>query len=796
MIKRWVWAWLVVFGFAGDSIATSLSFVGTGSYTVTGNSVVLRADRVDNNEFFGISGTLRLELWAFSSPYPQTTVGYKLASHVLGQLLGGYSLQNIDSGSIPFSLPPAGGWWFSLHIREYVGSGADGYVTRDYINFSSPVRVAGGAFIGDVQILGLTTWQVIGNSVDLYVQQVRNMCDLGSSGSLRLDLWASATPYTGGTITGYRFASTGLNPLTGGYSYSNIDRTLTYNKPPDGTYYVTLTLSEYHNGSYLIINHLSYPNSRLVVGNIPPAPVANPATSVNSGGFTANWSAVGNATGYFLDVSTDSTFSSYVAGYQNLNAGNTLSRTASGLTSGVTYYYRVRAYNGIGTSGNSGTIAVTLPCTYLVTTLSSGGGTVSGGGLKTCGGPVTVVATPGSGFRFLNWTDGGNVVSVAASYTFTASGDRTLVANFFDAQGPSVTISSPGTGAVYTNARTLAIVATASDNVSVRAVEFYDGSSLVATSTTAPYTHTWSFTAAENGPHLWTARASDHAGNISTSSPVTLTVSIDRTAPNVTITSPTTGQLVTSRTITVSGSAADPVLPASGVGLVQLRVNGGSWTNASGTGTWTRSVTLSPCENSIEARSVDRAGNYSEIRSVTVTYTGTNTAPVRPVNHFPPNGAPDVSLTPTLQGSAFADLDCLGDTHTASRWQVLSGSTIVADSGTNTLSLTSWTVPTNRLYFGSNYQWRVRYRDSRNGWSTNSVATAFTTVGPSLAGARIGTNMVFTWPTNARGFTLQWSTNLAAASWSNASSATIINGKYTVTNRVSANGRALYRLRR
>ena len=759
-----------------------------------GNSVFLHADRVDNNEFFGISGTLRLELWAFSAPFPQVTIGYKLASHVIGRIPGGITWSDINSGAISFLLPPPGTWSFSLQVREYTGLGADGYSTRDYINFPTPVRVAGGAFIGDVQIIGLTTWQVIGSSVNLYVEQVRNVCNLGRSESLRLDLWASTTPYTGGTITGYRFGSTALNPLTSGSVYNNINQTLTYSKPPDGNYYVTLTLSEYYNGSYLIIDHLNYTN-RLVVG-IPSPPVAKPATSVTGAGFTASWNAVGGATGYLLDVSTSSTFSSYVAEYQNLDVGSTLSRGLSGLTSGITYYYRVRAYNGIGTSGNSGTIAVTLPCTYLVTTLSSGGGTVSGGGLKTCGASVAVVATPSGGFRFANWTDGGSVVSTAATYTFTASGDRTLVANFLDAQAPSIAISSPATGAIYTNAQALTIVASVTDNVGVSAVEFYDGSSLGGIRTTPPYTHSWPFTPSENGPHVWTARAYDNTGNISTSSPVTLTVSIDVTAPNINITSPTNGQVVSARTITVSGNANDPISPSSGVSVVQIRVNGGSWTNAAGTGTWTRSVTLSPCENNIEARSVDRAGNYSAIRSVAVTYTGTNTAPVRPINGFPPSGAVNVSVTPTLEASEFADLDCSGDTHTASRWQVLSGSTIMADSGTNTASLTSWTVPTNRLYFGSNYQWRVRYRDNRNGWSSNSIATGFTTVGPLLTGVKIGTNMVFTWSTNARGFRLQWTTNAATTSWSNAISASIINGKYTVTNTVTTNGRALYRLKR
>ena len=90
----------------------------------------------------------------------------------------------------------------------------------------------------------------------------------------------------------------------------------------------------------------------------PAPPRAQKATNVTASSFTANWRSVSGATGYRLDVVTDSSFVNYVPGYLDLDVGNTTSYNVTGLAANTIYYYRVRAYNGNGTSPNSNVVHV------------------------------------------------------------------------------------------------------------------------------------------------------------------------------------------------------------------------------------------------------------------------------------------------------------------------------------------------------------------------------------------------------------------------------------------------------
>jgi uncharacterized protein (TIGR02145 family) len=92
-------------------------------------------------------------------------------------------------------------------------------------------------------------------------------------------------------------------------------------------------------------------------------PIALPATDITDSAFTANWIPSPENTettlGYYLDVATDYAFTTYVTGYRNVDVGNGLEWTITGLTFSTNYYYKLRAYNITLLSGDSNIITVT-----------------------------------------------------------------------------------------------------------------------------------------------------------------------------------------------------------------------------------------------------------------------------------------------------------------------------------------------------------------------------------------------------------------------------------------------------
>lgn len=123
----------------------------------------------------------------------------------------------------------------------------------------------------------------------------------------------------------------------------------------------------------------------------------------------------------------------------------------------------------LGDIVNNGTIATNCGTAQTVTIATSSspstGGSTSGANTYTNGASVTVSATPNAGFAFVNWTESGSSVSSSPSYTFTATANRALVANFVQtfviATSPSPADGGSTSGAnTYTNGANVTVTAT------------------------------------------------------------------------------------------------------------------------------------------------------------------------------------------------------------------------------------------------------------------------------------------------------------------------------------------------
>jgi hypothetical protein len=143
---------------------------------------------------------------------------------------------------------------------------------------------------------------------------------------------------------------------------------------------------------------------------------------------------------------------------------------------------------------------------------------------------TTLIGTSSTAPYAVNWNsstvaDGSVTLSTRA---YDGAGNVTpsaAVAVSVDNTGPAVAIASPANGASLSwLSLSTTVSASASDNVGVTQVVFYDGGAVLGTDTTAPYSVSWNLVSAAKGTHTLTAKAYDAAGNVTTSAPITVKV--------------------------------------------------------------------------------------------------------------------------------------------------------------------------------------------------------------------------------------------------------------------------------
>ena len=157
------------------------------------------------------------------------------------------------------------------------------------------------------------------------------------------------------------------------------------------------------------------------------------------------------------------------------------------------------------------------------------------------------------------------------AWTNVAAGTYALTAKAYDNAGgtttstavnitvktnvaPSVSLTAPTNNAVFTAPATIGLAANASDtDGTIAKVEFFNGTTRLATDTVAPYAHSWTNVA--GGTYTLTAKATDDKGAVTTSPAITAIVN---RPPSTSITAPANNAvLVAPVNLTVTASASD-----------------------------------------------------------------------------------------------------------------------------------------------------------------------------------------------------------------------------------------------
>ena len=351
-----------------------------------------------------------------------TPLYYWQAYHVLG-----------DGSIMPYRVNPTPN---NVSHASSIPSGSSNFAVNaqagSYVGISQNNVLKGAALVPasgsvNVPVSGITSGQPV-KIVVTKPQRQPYMQDItvGGGGGTTYNITVSANPTNGGTVAG------------GG----------TYNQGQQ------CTVSATANSGYTFTNWTEN-------GNVVSTQ-ANYTFTVNS-----NRTLVANFTAqpqqYTISVSANPTNGGTVSGGGTYQQGQSCTVHATAAT-GYTFLRWTENGSQVSTNanytftvtGNRNLVAQFQQQNYTITVSANptNGGTVSGGGAYHYGDNCTVHATAATGYTFLRWTENGTQVSTNANYSFTVTGNRTLVAQFQQQTYTITATADPTNGGTVTGGGT------------------------------------------------------------------------------------------------------------------------------------------------------------------------------------------------------------------------------------------------------------------------------------------------------------------------------------------------------
>jgi hypothetical protein len=178
--------------------------------------------------------------------------------------------------------------------EEQIAAAVSGQVARSRSDGESmgesAVRPEEKTAANGLTFSGTFSFDRTGSTVVLRVARIDNESTTRTTGTLRLELWASSTrPANGQGFTGYRLATgSNLNPLPPRTFYSDVVRTTSFSEPPAGTYWMVMVLSEFSSScsqsdGFCLTDSGVFSNQQ-TFGSAPPPPPSGNVTIISRAG--------------------------------------------------------------------------------------------------------------------------------------------------------------------------------------------------------------------------------------------------------------------------------------------------------------------------------------------------------------------------------------------------------------------------------------------------------------------------------------------------------------------------------
>tara|TARA_Y100000739_G_C20286008_1_gene318846 strand:- start:100 stop:504 length:405 start_codon:yes stop_codon:yes gene_type:complete len=100
-------------------------------------------------------------------------------------------------------------------------------------------------------------FELDGKEITLYGDEIQNQNNGGRTGTLKVAIYATNYPYSGGYLNGYKLYEYQLDPLDAGYYYTDVSKTGWCTYPPTGSYSLTILLLEYISYDYEIVDYVT-----------------------------------------------------------------------------------------------------------------------------------------------------------------------------------------------------------------------------------------------------------------------------------------------------------------------------------------------------------------------------------------------------------------------------------------------------------------------------------------------------------------------------------------------------------